>query len=89
MPPWAFVYMPSVKSLSHNQRSLVFIDGPNLYHKIKELGLTPREYSPAAIARKVVLDRPLVVCNIDFGTSNRLLSAHGNHTDSPGATRTT
>ena len=31
----------------------------------------------------------LVECNIDFGTSDRLLSGHGNHTDSLGATRTT
>ena len=30
-----------------------------------------------------------VLRNIDFGTSHRLLSTHGNHTDSPGATRTT
>lgn len=56
MPPWAFVFM----AFSNTQRSLVFIDGPNLYHKIKDLGLTPRYYSPVAIARKLVQDRPLV-----------------------------
>ncbi len=60
MPPWAFVYMASDKPLSNTQRSLVFIDGPNLYHKIRALGLTPRDYSPAAIARKIIQDRPLV-----------------------------
>lgn len=45
---------------SKDQRALVFIDGPNLYNRIKDLGLRPKDYDPCRIAHKIVQDRILV-----------------------------
>jgi hypothetical protein len=40
-------------------------------------------------AKKWAADDKLVNCTIDFSTSYRLLSVHGNQTDLPGAAGTT